>query len=43
MTPLCWLLIGCAFLVGVGGTVVVWAASGISGREAERDEDLQER
>ena len=32
-----------AFLVGVGGTIVLWAACTVSGREAEKDEKLQER
>jgi hypothetical protein len=42
MTPLCWLLIGCAFLAGIGSTVVLWAASGISGAHAEEETPIEE-
>lgn len=35
MTPLCWLLIASAFLAGIGSTVLLWAASAISGQEEE--------
>lgn len=40
-----WCVVGVvlAFLVGVGGTVVVWAACSVSGATAEDNADLQER
>jgi len=42
MTFLCILLVILAFFVGVGGTVVLWAATDISGRDAEAERSIDQ-
>lgn len=39
---LCALGVVLAFLIGVGGTMVLWAACTVSGKVAENDESLRE-
>lgn len=37
MTPLCILAVLLAFLIGIGGATVLWAACTVSGAHAEQE------